>query len=103
MIASNVIESAWKSSRLRRSVITSDRPLSLQMLSNISHADSIDNVGMTGRLQCRGTVEMREVMQRHGLELTELLHYGIYLPGVRSLGVEDGLRIIKEYNHLSRG
>ena len=31
----------------------------------MSHADSIDSVGMIGRLQCRGTVEMREVMQRH--------------------------------------
>ena len=30
----------------------------------MSHADSIDNVGIVGRLQCRGTVEIREVMQR---------------------------------------
>ena len=31
----------------------------------MSHAESIDSVGMTGRLQCRGTVEIREVRHRH--------------------------------------
>ena len=31
----------------------------------MSHADSIDNVGIIGRLQCGGTVEMREVIPRH--------------------------------------
>ena len=30
----------------------------------MSHADSIDKVGMIGRLQCGGTVEMREVIPR---------------------------------------
>ena len=30
----------------------------------MSHADSIDKVGMVGRLQCGGTVEMREVIPR---------------------------------------
>ena len=34
------------------------------------------------------------------LEVTELLHYSVYPPSVRSLGVEDGFRIVKEYNHL---
>ena len=30
----------------------------------MSQAGSIDNVGIIGRLQCGGTMEMREVMQR---------------------------------------
>src|SRR5882762_622187 len=30
----------------------------------MSHADSIDSVEMIGRLQCGGTVDMREVMTR---------------------------------------
>jgi hypothetical protein len=31
---------------------------------NISHAASTDNVGISGRLQCGGTVVVQEVIQR---------------------------------------
>ena len=40
--------------------------------------------------------------EAYGLEVTELLHYCIYLPSARSLGIEDGFRIIEEDDHLPR-
>ena len=37
------------------------------------------------------------------VESTQLLHHGIHLPCVRSPGVKNRFRIIKDYHHLLRG
>ena len=64
------------------------------MSYEIWHADFIDNAEMTGRLWSGRTVEVREVMPRE--MLLKVLHDGVYLPGARRPGVENGLCVVKE-------
>ena len=37
------------------------------------------------------------------LEVAQLFHHSVYLPGIRSLRVENGFGIVEEQDHLHRG
>jgi hypothetical protein len=43
---------------------------------------------------------MREVMQRISFEPTQFIHHAVDLLGIRSLGVENGLGVVDDYEHL---
>ena len=71
--------------------------------------DAVEDVARRFRRQCRDFWTLAVVgnggntgsdAEGHGCELTQLVHHGVDLLGVGPLGVEDGLGVIEDYEHL---